>query len=51
MKTNEGMKIQVEAVCTMIPSDSKVYGYPENLSHNLFKYKNVGGTLKVLYFI
>ena len=35
------MKIPVETVCIMIPSDSKVYGNPENLSYILFKYKKM----------
>jgi len=45
------MKIPVEAVCVMIPSDSKFYSYPENLSCILFQYKNVGSTLKLIYFM
>jgi hypothetical protein len=47
----KGLKIPFEAVCVMILIDSKVYGYTENLSYILFKYKNVGGTLKLLYCI
>jgi len=50
--TEEVMKILLEAVCVMIPSECKVYSYTENLRYIIFKYKKGdGGTMKMLNFI
>jgi len=50
-KTNDVMKIPVEAVCIMISSDSKVYDYQKIYSLFYLNTKNIGCKLKLLYFI
>jgi len=49
-KTNERMKIPVEAVCIMIPSDSKGYGYSENLSYIIFNMQKCWCYIEIVDF-
>ena len=49
-KNNQGMKIPVESVSVMFRLASKVYGYADNLSYILFKYKNCWRYIEIAEF-